>query len=79
MNRPDHIDENCTNMSKQTEIHEAMTQDTPVKSISNSAHMNNIIAYDREVQRISKSVCSRLDLGQISLQEHNHTIQVGQK
>ena len=51
MNRPDYTDEDCINMSKQTEIHDAMTQDTHVKSISNSAYIDNIIAYDREVQK----------------------------
>ena len=44
-----------------------MTQDTPVKTTYNSAYIDNIIAYDKEVQRISKVVCSRLDLGQNSL------------
>ena len=60
-------DENGMNTSRQTEIQEAMTQDTPVKSANNSAYIDNIIAYDREVQRITKSVCSKLDLGQLSL------------
>ena len=35
MNRSDFIDQDGTNTSKQTEIQDAMTQDTPVKSKSN--------------------------------------------
>ena len=45
----------------------AMTQDTPVKMIHNSTYIDNIIAYNKEVQRISKVVWSKLDLGQNSL------------
>ena len=40
--------------SKQAEIQNAMMQDTPVKSKDNSEYIDSIIAYDREVQRISQ-------------------------
>ena len=53
--------------SEQRQIFKAMTQDTPVKSIHNSAYIDDIIAYDKEVQRISKVVHCKLDLGQNSL------------
>ena len=62
MNRSDHTDEDSVNSSKQTETQNAMTQDTPIKSKDNSEYIDNIIAYDREVQRISQSVRSNLDL-----------------
>ena len=65
--RPDYIDENDTYRQEQKQIQKAMTQDTPVKSVSNYAYIDNIIVYDKEVQRISKAVHTRLDLGQISL------------
>ena len=53
--------------SEQRQIHKAMTQDTPVKTIHNSAYIDDIIAYDKEIQRISKAVCYKLDLSQNSL------------
>ena len=44
-----------------------MTQDTPVKTVHNSTYIDNVIAYNKEVQRISKAVHSKLVLGQNSL------------
>ena len=41
--------------------------DTPVKTVHNRQCIDNISAYDSELQRISKSVCHKLDLGQNSL------------
>ena len=44
-----------------------MMGDTLVKTVHNRQYIDNISAYDSEVQRISKSVCHKLDLGPISL------------
>ena len=44
-----------------------MMGDTPVKTVHNRQYIDSISAYDSEVQRISKSVCHKLDLGPISL------------
>ena len=52
-------DQNDRCRSEQRQILKAMTQDTPVKTIHNSAYIDNIIAYDKEVQRISKAVHCR--------------------
>ena len=41
--------------------------DKPVKTVQNRQYIDNISAYDSELQRISKSVCHKLDLGQNSL------------
>ena len=41
--------------------------DMPVKTAHNRQYIDNISAYDSELQRISKSVCHKLDLGQNSL------------
>ena len=41
--------------------------DTPEKTVYNRQYIDNISAYDSELQRISKSVHHRLDLGPISL------------
>ena len=54
------IKQNDTYGLEHKQIQKAMTQDTPVKSANNSAYIDNIIAYDKEVQ-------TRLDLGQNSL------------
>ena len=51
----------------QRQIYSAMMGDTPVKTVHNRQYIDNIPAYDSEVQRISKSVCHKLDLGPISL------------
>ena len=41
--------------------------DTPVKTAHNRQYIDNISAYDSELQRISKSVHHKLDLGLSSL------------
>ena len=52
----------------QRQIYSAMMGDTPVKTVHNRQYIDNISAYDSDVQRISKSVHHKLDLGPISLQ-----------
>ena len=59
------------NYKAQRQIHSAMMGDTPEKTVYNRQYIDNISAYDSELQRISKSVCHKLDLGPISLPEHN--------
>ena len=44
-----------------------LANDTPVKSKDNRQYIDNIPAYDREVQRITTLIHHRLDLGQSSL------------
>ena len=51
----------------QRQIYNAMMGDTPVKTVHNRQYIDNISAYDSDVQRISKSVHHKLDLGLISL------------
>ena len=51
----------------QRQIHSAIMDDTPVKVVYNRQYIDNISAYDSEVQRITKSVCHKLDLGPNSL------------
>ena len=51
----------------QRQIYSAMMDETPAKTVHNRQYIDNISAYDSEVQRISKSVCNKLDLGPISL------------
>ena len=46
-----------------------MIDDTPVKIVYNRQYIDNISAYDSEVQRISKSVHHKLDLGPNSFPE----------
>ena len=41
--------------------------DTPVKTVHNRQYIDNISTYDSKLQRISKSVHHKLDLGQNSL------------
>ena len=41
----------------QRQIYSAMMGDTPVRTVHNRQYIDNISAYDSEVQRISKSVC----------------------
>ena len=48
-------------------IHSTIMGDPPVKTIHNRQYIDNISAYDSELQRISKSVRHKLDLGQNSL------------
>ena len=50
----------------QRQIYSAMMGDTPVKTVHNRQYIDNIPAYYSEVQRISKSVHHKLDLGPIS-------------
>ena len=51
----------------QRQIYSAMMCDTLVKTVHNRQYIDNISAYDSEVQRISTSVHHKLDLGPISL------------
>ena len=51
----------------QGQIHSAIMGDTPVKTVNNRQYIDNISAYDSELQRIFKSVCHKLDLGHNSL------------
>ena len=51
----------------QRQIHNAIMGDTPVKTAHNKQYIDNISTYDSDLQRISKSVCHKLDLGQNSL------------
>ena len=55
----------------QRQIHSAIMGDTPVKTVHNRQYIDNISAYDSELQRISKSVHHKLDLGPIVSWEHN--------
>ena len=52
----------------QRQIYSAMMGDILVKTVHNRQYIDNISAYDSEVQRISKSVHHKLDLGPKSLQ-----------
>ena len=54
-------------------IQSATMGDTPVKTVQNRQCIDNVSDYDSEHYRIIKSVCHRLDLGPISLPEHNST------
>ena len=54
-------------------IQSAMMGDTPVKTVQNRQCIDNVSNYDSEHYRITKSVHHRLDLGPISLLEHNST------
>ena len=51
----------------QRQIHSAIMGDTPVNTVHNRQYIDNISAYDSELQRISKSVHDKLDLGPNSL------------
>ena len=51
----------------QRQIHNAIMGDTPVKTAHNRQYIDNISIYDSDLQRISKSVGHKLDLGQNSL------------
>ena len=57
-------DEYC---KAQRQIHSTIMGDTPVKTVYNRQYIDNISAYDSEVQRISKSMRHKLDLGPNSL------------
>ena len=63
----------------QTQIYSTMMGDTLVKTLHNSQYIDNISAYDSEVQRISKSVHHKLDLGPMSLpgaQQHTTVVEL---
>ena len=47
----------------QRQIHSTIMGDTPEKTVYNRQYIDNISAYDSELQRISKSVHHKLDLG----------------
>ena len=51
----------------QRQIYSAIMGDTLVKTVHNRQYIDNISAYDSELQRISKSVHHKLDLGPNSL------------
>ena len=51
----------------QRQIHSAIMGDTPVKTVHNGQYIDNISAYDSELQRISKSMHHKLGLGPNSL------------
>ena len=51
----------------QRQMHGAIMGDTPEKTVYNRQYIDNISAYDSELQRISKSVHHKLDLGPNSL------------
>ena len=51
----------------QKQIHSTIMDDTLVKTVHNRQYIDNISAYDNELQRISKSVHHKLDLGPNSL------------
>ena len=51
----------------QRQIHSAIMGDTPVKTAHNRQYIDNISAYGSELQRISRSVHHKLDLGPNSL------------
>ena len=51
----------------QRQIHSAIMGDTPERTVYNRQYIDNISAYDSEVQRTSKSVHHKLDLGPNSL------------
>ena len=56
-------------------IQSAMKSDTPIKTGQNRQCIDNITDYDREHNRIFKSVCHRLDLGpNMLLGAQQHTI-----
>ena len=51
----------------QRQIYSTMMGDTPVKIVHNRQYIDNISTYDSEVQKISKSVHHKLELGPVSL------------
>ena len=51
----------------QRQIHSTIMGDTLVKTVHNRQYIDNISTYANELQRISKSVRHKLDLGPISL------------
>ena len=62
--------ENAQNMKDykaHRQIQNMLANDTPVKTKDNRQYIDNIPAYDRDVQRITKSIHHKLHLGQNSL------------
>ena len=59
--------QNDEHYKAQRQIHSTIMGDTPVKTVHNRQYINNISAYDSELQRISKSVHHKLDLDANSL------------
>ena len=51
----------------QRQIYSTIMGDTPEKTVHNRQYIDNISAYDSDLQRISKSVHHKLDLGPINL------------
>ena len=51
----------------QRHIQSAMMNDSPVKTVQNRQHIDNVSNYESELHRISNSVCHKLDLGPVSL------------
>ena len=56
----------------QRQIHSTIMGDTLVKTVHNRQYIDNISAHDSELQRISKSVCHKLDPGPNSLPGAQH-------
>ena len=67
MHRQNENKQNEEYYKAQRQIHSAIMGDTPVKTVHNRQYIVNIPTYDSELQRISKSVCHKLDLGRHSL------------
>ena len=67
MHRQNENKQNEEYYKAQRQIHSAIMGDTPVKTVHNRQYIDNIPTYDSELQRISKSVCPKLDLGRHSL------------
>ena len=51
----------------QRHIQSTIMGDTLVKTVQNREYIDNVSTHDSELQKISKSVCHKLDLGPISL------------
>ena len=51
----------------QRQIHSTIMGDTLVKTVHNRQYIDNISTYDSKLQKISKSMCQKLDLGPNSL------------
>ena len=58
---------NKTKNKSQRQIHNAIMGDTLVQTVHHRQYIDNISAYDSDLQRISKSEHHKLDLGQNSL------------
>ena len=67
MHRQIEDEQNGEYYKAQRQIHNAIMGDTPVNTAHNRQYIDNISTCDSDLQRISKSVCHKLDLGQNSL------------